>query len=190
MESLPDVRNIERFMPSGEISASRAARMISRSLNMLMWLCMSVSPLSCSAWTIRGWLWPRAAHIWPELKSRYSLPLTSRTTEPRPQTMMGPVTMFLSMRLRKLNFLASSSSSASVSCCVIVSTSICKARRMGNTGGLQSAAAGEASQWSQFQEAWALNLGITSLPKASSCSRITFWGVPITEPTLIWSRPG
>ena len=40
---------MERCMPSGEISASRAARMISRSLNMLMWLWMSVSPLSCSA---------------------------------------------------------------------------------------------------------------------------------------------
>ena len=70
---------------------------------------------------MRGWLWPRAAHIWPELKSRYSLPLTSRTTEPRPHTMMGPVTTFLSMRLRKLNFRAISSNSASVNCCVIVS---------------------------------------------------------------------
>ena len=101
-------------MPSGVISARRLARMISRSLSMVMWLWISVSALSCNACTMRGWLCPSAAHIWPELKSRYSLPLTSRTTEPRPHTKMGPVTPLRSIRLRKLYFRASSSSSSSV----------------------------------------------------------------------------
>ncbi len=42
----------------------------------------AVSPARCTAATMAGWLWPTVAHIWPEVKSRISRPVSSRTMVP------------------------------------------------------------------------------------------------------------
>ena len=74
-----DLDRPDGIQSRASVAASRATTSGIMPLN--RW--KAFSPASRTASTMAGWLWPMVAHIWPEVKSRISRPVSSRTTVPR-----------------------------------------------------------------------------------------------------------
>lgn len=81
--SEPVFTKIDLVMPAGiQSRAIVAASCATASGIMPLKKWNAVSPARRTASTMAGWLWPMVAHIWPEVKSSISRPVSSRTTVP------------------------------------------------------------------------------------------------------------
>ena len=79
----PVLTKIVRFSPPGSQScASVCASSATTSGIIPLKKWNAFSPARCTASTMAGWLCPMVAHIWPEVKSRYSRPFASVTMVP------------------------------------------------------------------------------------------------------------
>ena len=80
--SLPVLTKRERFSGRGTSSAILRASRATLSGIMPEKRWMAWPALSLIASTTAGWLWPTVAHICPEVKSKISRPVRSRTLAP------------------------------------------------------------------------------------------------------------
>jgi len=82
LASPPVLRNIERSSPAGISAATRSASASTGSDSMpeLRWTAAPRARWTAS--TMRGWLWPIVAQIWPEVKSRTRRPSTVSSHDP------------------------------------------------------------------------------------------------------------
>jgi hypothetical protein len=81
--SPPVLRKSDFERPGGSIWAMRWDSATTGGLSMPLKRWSAPSHASRIASTMRGWLWPRVAHIWPEVKSRISRPSVSQIRMPR-----------------------------------------------------------------------------------------------------------
>ncbi|MNK56172.1 hypothetical protein D3C87_751990 [compost metagenome] len=87
LASPPVDRNSDFDSDGGSIAASRPASAGTAGPTKPLYRCSAPSQAFSMAATMRGWLWPMVAHIWPEVKSRISRPLASHSVAPRALTM-------------------------------------------------------------------------------------------------------
>ena len=93
--SLPELAKKRLSRCAGSTPCSLSTRASSGwCMTVVYWPWMSLPTCSCAAATTLGWQWPVLTTPMPEVKSRWRLPSTSKTSEPRAWSIVTGVACF------------------------------------------------------------------------------------------------